>query len=503
VEEFVVYADFNCPFCYALNERLDELNGSYPIEWRPIQHMPSIDGLMLAPVTQAQLASEVFTVRHRAPDVPISLPPVWSNSRRATEAYVAASAIDGERAALLRRDIYRALWKDGRDIADPAVIAELLHTNGFDDDVDADIDARLALGEWQRLWEEGPYDERIPTITSDEGRTLLGLSSPNEIEAFFRGQDVLQDIGGVCDFIPRQSIMLIGRLVEVWPFLSALDDQYDIQVMVDGVSALSALENDVPPDLILIEGGLSDVEPMAVCEQILATVKGRDVPTVIFDPTRMPDREKEALAHGAADYLGMDVDIEVFAYRIRRQLMQKQRLDLLRRQATVDGLTRIPNRREFERVAEIEWRRGVRSKMVLTIAMMDIDHFKEFNDHFGHLQGDGCLRQVAETLSDCAHRAGDFFARYGGEEFVAVLPDTGTDSAEKVGERCRMAVEALAIQQDPSLDIDRITISVGLASAVPGPDRDLVNLIKTADDALYEAKAGGRNQVVYRPYPES
>ena len=502
MEEYVVYADFNCPFCYALNERLDKLNGPHRFHWRPIQHMPSIDGAMLAPITQAKLASEVFTVRHRAPDLPISLPPVWSNSRRATEAYVAASAIDGERAAALRRDIYRALWKDGRDIADPAVVADLLHTHGFDD-VDADLESRLALGEWQRLWEEGPYDERIPTIASDEGRTLLGLSSTTEIKAFLRGEDVAQDIGGACEIIPRQSIMLVGRLVEIWPFLSALDDQYDVQVMVDGAAALSALENDIPPDLILIEGELSEFDAMAVCEQVLDTVKGREVPTVIIDPTRNPDREKSALAHGAADYLSMDVDTEIFAYRTRRQLMQKQRLDLFRRQATVDGLTQIPNRREFERVAEIEWRRGVRSKMMLTIAMMDIDYFKAFNDHFGHLQGDGCLRQVAETLSNCAHRAGDFFARYGGEEFVAVLPHTNTDSAETIGERCRKAIEDLAIQQGSSPGGDRITISVGLASTIPSPDRDIVTLIKAADDALFEAKAGGRNRVVSRPYPDN
>jgi hypothetical protein len=109
--------------------------------------MPSIDGVVLAPVTQAQLAGEVFTVRHRPPEVAIALPPIWSNSRRATEAYVAAMTIDTARATDLRRDIYRALWKDGRDINDPAVVTQLMQSHGFGE-----------LGEWQRQWEEGPFD---------------------------------------------------------------------------------------------------------------------------------------------------------------------------------------------------------------------------------------------------------------------------------------------------------------------------------------------------------
>jgi diguanylate cyclase (GGDEF)-like protein len=297
--------------------------------------------------------------------------------------------------------------------------------------------------------------------------------------------------------------MLIGRLAETWPFLSALDDQYDFQVMVDGVAALASIEHDIPPDLILIEGGHPDLDAIEICDRIVGTVKGREIPTVVIDATRDSEREMAALAHGAADYLGLDADSEVFAYRAKRQLLQKQQFDLLRRQATVDGLTRIPNRREFERVAEIEWRRGIRSKMMLTVAMMDIDQFKDFNDHFGHMQGDGCLRRVAETLSDCAQRAGDFFARYGGEEFIAVLPDTGVDSALMIGERCRQAIEALAIAQPPSLARDRVTISIGMASVVPNPDRDLVTLVKAADKALYEAKAEGRNRVVCRSYPET
>jgi 2-hydroxychromene-2-carboxylate isomerase len=253
VEEFTVYADFNCPFCCALNERLADLNGSYHFEWRPIQHMPSIDGALLAPATQAQLASEVFTVGHRAPEVTITLSHICSISRRATELYVAAMAIDAERGADLRRDIYRALWVEGLDIADPDVLAELIRTHGFED-LGADLDTRLALGEWPRQWEHGPFDERIPVISNDQGRTLLGLASPNEIKAFLGDDEFSLDVGGVCDFAPRQSVMLVGRLVEFWPFVAALDDHCDIQVMIDGDEAIGMIENDIPPDLVLIEG---------------------------------------------------------------------------------------------------------------------------------------------------------------------------------------------------------------------------------------------------------
>jgi len=181
-----------------------------------------------------------------------------------------------------------------RDINDPAVITQLMQSHGFGD-MDAGLDTRIELGEWQRQWEEGPFDKRIPAVSSDQGRTLLGLASPNEIIAFLNGEEASLDVGGVCDFIPRQSIMIIGRLVEFWPFLATLNDQYDVRMMVNGEEAVTAIDDDIPPDLVLIEGGNVDFKAMDVCIAVIATVKGRDIPIVIIDPTHDPDREKDTL----------------------------------------------------------------------------------------------------------------------------------------------------------------------------------------------------------------
>lgn len=164
--------------------------------------------------------------------------------------------------------------------------------------------------------------------------------------------------------------------------------------------------------------------------------------------------------------------------------------------ATLDGLTAIPNRRSFDSALAEEWARLQRAARPLSLLMADVDFFKQYNDHYGHLAGDECLKQVARILSDGIARPGDQAARFGGEEFVLLLPETAEKGASEVAERIRLAVIAAAIPHAESAVAPHVTISIGVATEVPRAGRDACELVRAADDGLYRAKEQGRNRSV-------
>ena len=173
----------------------------------------------------------------------------------------------------------------------------------------------------------------------------------------------------------------------------------------------------------------------------------------------------------------------------------QQANDHLQRLSYVDALTDIANRRHFEEILESEWRRAFRAKTPITLLILDIDHFKLYNDTFGHRAGDEALTRVATVLDQGVHRTTDLMARYGGEEFAAILAATDESGGAEVAERLRAAVEHLGIKRgdDPT---KVVTISVGVAAGIPGEVSTLETLLSNADKALYEAKRRGRNRVV-------
>jgi diguanylate cyclase (GGDEF)-like protein len=161
-----------------------------------------------------------------------------------------------------------------------------------------------------------------------------------------------------------------------------------------------------------------------------------------------------------------------------------------------DGLTGLANRRRFDEVWASEWQRATRHGQALAIVMIDVDGFKAYNDHHGHQAGDECLRRLARVLASTVQRAGELAARYGGEEFVVVLPGAGDEAARAVAERIRLAVQAEAIVHVAAPHGGVVTVSLGVASAVPRVGASPHALIEAADAALYEAKRRRRNTVV-------
>ncbi len=168
----------------------------------------------------------------------------------------------------------------------------------------------------------------------------------------------------------------------------------------------------------------------------------------------------------------------------------------LRRIAAMDGLTHVANRRCLEETFSAEWRRAIRHGRGIALIMLDIDYFKPYNDHYGHIEGDECLKSVAQTLNRQIKRPGDLLARYGGEEFSVLLPDTDIEGATALAHNLRAAVEALQIPHKGSSVSEVVTVSVGVAATMPKAEDNPAQLRRRADDALYQAKAQGRNCVV-------
>jgi len=160
-----------------------------------------------------------------------------------------------------------------------------------------------------------------------------------------------------------------------------------------------------------------------------------------------------------------------------------------------DGLTGVANRRRFDAIIELEWSNARRNRQPLSLLMMDIDYFKQYNDRYGHLEGDACLKRVARILNSAATRARDLLARFGGEEFVLVLPDTGAQAALKVAQRCRELIADEAIAHHRSPHRQQVTASFGVGTIVPSDQTEPVAFINLVDAQLYSAKENGRNRI--------
>ena len=184
--------------------------------------------------------------------------------------------------------------------------------------------------------------------------------------------------------------------------------------------------------------------------------------------------------------------VDVSDLVIKGQLLKASNEQLAQQSAT-DGLTGLANRRHFDEALKTEWLRAARRFSPLSLLMVDIDHFKRYNDHYGHLAGDECLRRVAQALSLCAHRAGELVARYGGEEFVILLPATDMTQACETAQRCLDQIMQEALPHVASDSSKLVTLSIGVACLQPNATLDASTLLKAADAAMYRAKSNGRS----------
>lgn len=302
------------------------------------------------------------------------------------------------------------------------------------------------------------------------------------------------------------------------------DDPSMIQVMgrlLSGLGAVrfattgqAALEQmrDATPDLVLLDAEMPCMSGYQVCEAMQRDPGLRDVPVIFVTAHSGLEYELKGLGVGAVDFIGKPISEPLLVARVRTQLRVKQLTDELKRIATIDALTEVANRRSFDDALGREWKRSQRSGEPLSLLLIDVDHFKRYNDHYGHPAGDACLRLVADALRRSLLRPGDSAARYGGEEFALLLPQTARAGAQQVAERVLSAVNACCIPHEQSTTAPHVTVSIGVGSYdddcdswVRPVDRPRLteplrvsarDLVECADRALYRAKHAGRARAV-------
>ena len=274
-----------------------------------------------------------------------------------------------------------------------------------------------------------------------------------------------------------------------------LGEDYEVLVAINGREAVELALAETP-DLILLDVLMPVLDGFEACRMLKADHRTAHIPVVFVTAVDREAEETRGLDLGAIDFISKPLSPAVLKARVRNHLELKRQRDILAGFSFLDGLTGIVNRRRFDQVLDMEWRRGIRSGAFLSLIMMDIDHFKRFNDAAGHLAGDDCLRKIAQCLAGVVQRPGDQIARYGGEEFACILSETDTAGAKMVAERIQSALADLALPHPSSTLSPFVTLSMGVATTVPRFDQGTESLIQLADQGLYQAKEAGRNRIV-------
>lgn len=273
-----------------------------------------------------------------------------------------------------------------------------------------------------------------------------------------------------------------------------LKPQYGVRVAKSGASALK-LADAHQPDLILLDVVMEDMSGFDALARLKESNRTRHIPVIFVTGLASAEDEERGFRAGAVDYIGKPFNSAVVLARVATHLKIVSQMRTIERLGIIDALTDIPNRRAFEHQISVEWRRAVRERKPISLLFLDVDKFKQYNDAYGHPQGDVLLQELARTVSQSLKRPTDLCARLGGEEFAVILPDTDADGALLVAEQIRRNV---AIRQVPCPEtgaMTSVTVSIGLASKTPGPDDRIEDMMAQADAKLNDAKQTGRNRV--------
>ena len=275
-----------------------------------------------------------------------------------------------------------------------------------------------------------------------------------------------------------------------------LKSEYIVYTASNGQSAVEMAEKHAP-DLILLDIVMPEMDGYAVIDVLKSLKKTQDTPVIFITGLNTDDEEEKGLDLGAADYITKPFSLPNVRLRVKKQIETLAHLRSAERLSMFDQLTDLPNRRSFEARLNSEWGRALRDQTPISILFMDADKFKNYNDSFGHQQGDLALQALAKALNDTLRRPGDFSARWGGEEFIALLPSTDLHGAIGVAEQIRQNVESMNIPSTDKLAA-KITVSIGINTLMPGHNSTMEEFIEGADAALYQAKEKGRNRVCYK-----
>lgn len=296
--------------------------------------------------------------------------------------------------------------------------------------------------------------------------------------------------------IDRQRILIVDDEKFNRQILSELLlPDYEVFLAKDGDQAIARAKAMPAPDLILLDVIMPGMDGYEVLRRLRADERTSNIPVMFVTGMCEAEDEAKGLDMGAVDYVSKPFRSAVVRARVRNHMNYIWQRKQLERDAFIDSLTGIHNRRSFDQTVDSEWKRAARHRKQLSLAMVDIDYFKQYNDTYGHGAGDEALRQIAKSMLKIINRSGELIARYGGEEFVVLLPEIGRDEAIQIAERIRYSVEALGIGHEKSSAAPIVTISVGGVSMVPCENSTVADLLALADEQLYLAKQEGRNLV--------
>jgi diguanylate cyclase (GGDEF)-like protein len=297
---------------------------------------------------------------------------------------------------------------------------------------------------------------------------------------------------------------LADRLI-IRRYLSSMG--HKVLLAVDGEEAIEQFDRE-DPDLVLVDVQMPGMDGYATVKR-MRSMEMEWRPILFISGKTEPENFVEGIRAGGDDYLYKPINRDV----LEAKLIAMERIVAMRNQlitvtaelswemekaqqiANQDGLTGLANRRYLNQMLEQEIKRAVRNKQPLTVIMIDIDYFKRYNDHYGHLAGDEVLQKVAKLLQGAVNRAGDMVARYGGEEFCIILPNTEVSGGMEIAEGLCRTVREVRIPHVGGVVSPWVTISLGVSGCIPVPSDSVQTVIRRADAALYEAKANGRNRV--------
>ncbi|WDP84159.1 MAG: diguanylate cyclase [Desulfobacter sp.] len=321
----------------------------------------------------------------------------------------------------------------------------------------------------------------------------------------------------------KSCILIVDDRPENLLTLEQVLDSPDLDV-IRAESGHEALEKTLDHEfaLILLDVQMPVMDGYETATLLRGNKRTKNIPIIFVTAVNKEEAHVfRGYGSGAVDYLFKPLATDVLTSKVKifielhnqRQLLEEKTKELdarvaelqalkyeleesnekLRQLSSLDGLTDLPNRRFFDETLVREWQRGRRRKTPLTLIIADIDHFKAYNDAYGHVIGDDCLKKVAKGLDKSILRDVDTIARYGGEEFAAILPETDQKGGVLIAKRMLTTIDKMNITHEHSETTDHVTISLGLATVIPNKKTNATHLIQSADQALYLAKASGRN----------
>lgn len=293
----------------------------------------------------------------------------------------------------------------------------------------------------------------------------------------------------------RKPVLLVvdDQPINIRAINEVFKDECDVLMATNGRSALQ-IAREQRPDLILLDIIMPEMDGYQVCQQLSLDSITADIPVIFVTAETEVNVEARGFEVGAVDFITKPFNPLIVRARVMNHLILKIQMDIMKDMALIDGLTGLPNRRRFDQALLGDWNLCQREQKNVALLMIDVDYFKRYNDSYGHLVGDECLKSIARALQASVRRTSDSSCRYGGEEFACLLPFTDQEGAVLCAENIINEVKNLNIEHKTSDVSSFVTVSIGIAVRTPTLDVQVEQLVKEADEALYTSKQTGRNK---------